>query len=144
MIKTVALRFSDNFAPKSGTIAEHQKIIDSNGYVWYGKMGSRLSKDTIKEILELEEPKFLLINSGKTDRYWMHISDIKIACAEPQYIPEYYRNQTEKFKCWFKITKIELAQKDVMAHCFVTSSGNSLSEASKHSMSPYFKIEYRD
>lgn len=144
MIKTVALRFADNFAPKSGTIAEHQKIIDLNGYVWYGKMGSALSGSIIEEILKLEEPKFLLINSGKFDRYWMYVEDIKKECPEPQYIPEYYRNQTERFKCWFKITKIELAQKDVMAHCFVTSSGNSLSEASKHSMSPYFKIEYRD
>ena len=144
MIKTVALRLADNFAPKSGTIAEHQKIIDSNGYVWYGKMGSALSGSIIEEILKLEEPKFLLINSGKFDRYWMYVEDIKKECTEPQFIPEYYRNQTERFKCWFKITKIELAQKDVMAHCFVTSSGNSLSEASKHSMSPYFKIEYRD
>lgn len=36
-MKTIALRFADNIAPKEGTIAEHEKIIDELGYVWYGK-----------------------------------------------------------------------------------------------------------
>ena len=42
--KTIALRFSDNFAPEIGTIAAHNTMIGLNGYVWYGKLGSRVSK----------------------------------------------------------------------------------------------------
>ena len=42
-MKTIALRFSDNFAPLDGTIAEHKKMIELNGYVWYGKLGLKVS-----------------------------------------------------------------------------------------------------
>ena len=38
---------------------------------------------------------------------------------------------------------LEKAEKDVLSKCFVLSSGDCLSNASKHSMNPYFKIEYR-
>ena len=37
---------------------------------------------------------------------------------------------------------VEEAEKDVMMKCIVPSSGNTLSKASKYSMSPYFRIEY--
>lgn len=38
-MKGVAFRFFEKFAPEDGTIAEHQKIINRLGYVYYGKMG---------------------------------------------------------------------------------------------------------
>ena len=43
-MKTIALRFADNYAPKEGTIKLHQAIINENGYVWYGKFGNTLSQ----------------------------------------------------------------------------------------------------
>ena len=43
-MKTIALRFADNIAPKDGTIAEHEKIIERYGFVWYGKFGARVSE----------------------------------------------------------------------------------------------------
>ena len=49
-MKTIALRFSNNFAPEAGTIAEHQKIIDEIGYVWYGKLGTTVSNIVISQI----------------------------------------------------------------------------------------------
>ena len=39
-MKTVALRFSDNYAPEEGMIFLHQQLIDKYGYVWYGKFGN--------------------------------------------------------------------------------------------------------
>ena len=39
---TIALRFADTFAPSIGTIQAHQEMIDKNGHVWYGKLGSIL------------------------------------------------------------------------------------------------------
>ena len=47
-------------------------------------------------------------------------------------------------KTWFRITKIEDAPSNIMANCVVSSSGALLTEASKHSMSPYFKIEVKE
>ena len=39
MMKTIALRFGETFSPEGGTIKAHQEVIDSCGYVWYGKLG---------------------------------------------------------------------------------------------------------
>lgn len=140
-MKGVALRFFEKFAPEDGTIAEHQKIIDKLGYVYYGKMGNQVSDKNIQILTEQEEIKLLLIHSGKTDRYWATVE--KIIKVQPSFeeFPNYYHDIADKFKTWFKIIKIEDAPKDVMSKCKVASSGTTLGEASKHSMSPYFIIE---
>ena len=49
LIKTVALRFSDNFAPDEGTISVHRNLIKENGYVWYGKLGAAVSNKVQRE-----------------------------------------------------------------------------------------------
>lgn len=143
-MKTIALRFSDNYAPTEGMIYHHQKIIDEYGFCWYGKFGSSISRKIIEEQLKLENPKILLIKSGSSERYWIHFSEYKDKeVPEAKYIPLYYRNQINKIKSWIKVTKFEKADKNVMSKCFVISTGDCLSNASKHCMNPYFKIEYR-
>ena len=142
-MKTIALRFSDNFAPSAGTIAEHRKCIDSKGYVWYGKMGPAVAVKVCKEILENEEPRILLIHSGKSARYWAFIDKISRETPELEGIPDYYRCQVELFHTWFRVIRIVEAEKGVMSSCKVSSSGALLSTTSRSSMSPYFIIEYR-
>ena len=143
-MKTIALRFSDNYAPEEGMLNLHQCLIDKYGYVWYGKFGSKISSEIISEQLKSDDPKFLLIKSGTADRYWAHFEDFtQDDVPDIEKIPEYYRNETEKIGSWFKITRFEKADKNVMSKCFVLSSGDTLSVASRHCMNPYFKIEYR-
>lgn len=140
-MKTIALRFSENFAPSEGTIKAHQDIIDSNGYVWYGKLGTKISNEAKNNILKEDVSKILLIHSGKPDRYWAFIEDILFECpTDIDNIPSYYRNERVKFKTWFKISRFEKAPKDILSNCVVESSKQQLSYVSKFSMSPYFKI----
>ena len=143
-MKTIALRFGEHFSPDCGTIATHQQLIDKLGYVWYGKMGNPVAARIVEELKDQEDTKILLINSGKPDRYWAHIAEIIKETPPEEGIPEYYRNMSEKFKTWFKVTQFEQAPRDIMSKCFVASSGNALGEVSKHSMSPYFIIEYKE
>ena len=143
-MKTIALRFGEHFSPDCGTIAAHQQLIDKLGYVWYGKMGNPVAARIVEELKDQEDTKILLINSGKPDRYWAHIAEIIKETPPEEGIPEYYRNMSEKFKTWFKVTQFEQAPRDIMSKCFVASSGNDLGEVSKHSMSPYFIIEYKE
>ena len=142
-MKTIALRFSDNYAPKEGMIYLHQQLINKKGFVWYGKFGNRISQDIIREQLNTNDPKILLIKSGSVERYWMHFSDYQEETPPLDNIPEYYRNNCSEIKCWFKVILFERAEKDVLSRCFVLSSGDCLSNSSKHSMNPYFKIDYR-
>lgn len=143
-MKTIALRFGEHFSPDCGTIAAHQQLIDKLGYVWYGKMGNPVAARIVEELKGQEDTKILLINSGKADRYWAHVSEIKKETPPLDGIPAYYRDLTEKFKTWFKVTRFEQAPRDIMSKCFVSSSGNALGEVSRHSMSPYFIIDYKE
>lgn len=144
-MKTISLRFADNFAPKSGTIQAHQDIINLYGYVWYGKLGNPVSESYMNDIvLKQSNPRLLLIQSGQSARYWAYVEMYSREIPDLDKIPSYYRNEVEKFKSWFKVTKFGIAEKDVMSKCTVTSSGSKLTYASMHSMNPYFKIDYSE
>ena len=67
-MQTIALRFGETFSPKCGTIAAHQEIINKIGYVWYGKMGSAVSEQTVQSLLKQENARILLISSGRPER----------------------------------------------------------------------------
>ena len=140
-MKTIALRFSNSFAPECGTIQSHQALIEEKGYVWYGKLGTKVSTGIADTILKNDNPRILLIHSGATQRYWAFIDKIEYSIPLLQEIPEYYRDRAAEFKTWFRVRSFILAPKDILSHCIVASSGVSLSQASRHSMSPYFIIE---
>lgn len=141
-MKTIALRFAENIAPMDGTIEEHKKIIEQYGFVWYGKFGARVSEKIRAEILSADDKRVLLIHSGTNKRYWLHVDDISYETPELSGIPEYYRDIAGTVKTWFRVTQIEKADKSIMAKCTVSSSGSPLSAVSRHSMSPYFIIDY--
>ena len=142
-MRTVALRFAENFAPECGTIAAHQEVIDERGFVWYGKLGSPVSAKVAGEILMEDDPCILLIHSGGVERWWAHIEAIKRETPELSEVPSYDRDRAGGFSCWFKVVSFERAGAKVMSSCFVSSSGKVLTEASRHSMSPYFIIDYK-
>ncbi len=141
-MKGIALRFFEKFAPEDGTIAEHKKLLNKNGYVYYGKMGAPVSDKNIDMLMKQDVVRVLLIHSGKTDRYWATVDKIVKQCPPFDTFPSYYHDMADRFTTWFRIIKIETAPKDVMTKCKVASSGANLGVASKHSMSPYFIIEY--
>ena len=141
-MRTIALRFAENFAPACGTIAAHQEVIDDVGHVWYGKLGSTVSARIACEILDNNDPRFLLIHSGGRGRWWGHFEKVQREAQPLDEIPEYYRGKADDFGCWFKVKRFERASADVMSRCVVASSGRTLSTASRLSMSPYFIIDF--
>ena len=142
-MKTLALRFGETFSPECGTIKAHQQVIDTNGFVWYGKTGSPVSDKKISELKKEKTNRILLIHSGGIDRWWAYIDDITKERPDIG-IPEYYKKDAAKFKTWFKITRFKEAPRDVMRKCVVISSKSVLSEASRYSMNPCFYIEYNE
>lgn len=138
---SIALRFTDNFAPIEGTIKAHEEIINKKGCVWYGKLGHPVSDKIICSVLDQDDPKILLILSGGNKRYWAYISDIKKERPSDDAFPSYYQSRVEDFKTWFCVNRFEHADKNVMSKWRVVSSKAKLSDTSKHSMSPYFFIE---
>ena len=143
-MRTIALRFAENFAPEGGTIAAHQEVIDREGSVWYGKFGSPISMAVADAITKADDSRILLVRSGGSERWWAHLDEVQRDRPEEKLIPPYYDRVGDKFSCWFHVTKFERASKDVMQQCIVVSSGRPLSNASRHSMSPYFIIDYNE
>ena len=141
---TIALRFGEQFSPDIGTISAHQDLIVNNGYVWYGKLGAPISNKVVNMISNKEVRRILLISSGKSSRYWAYVTEISKEKPVEGFYPSYYGEKVDKMGTWFKIEKIEKADKNVMSQCVVLSSGSRLSDASKHSMSPYFIVDYRE
>ena len=139
---TIALRFADSIAPECGTIKSHELIIAQLGYVWYGKFGSSISQNAKELVMKSENPKILLIHSGTNSRYWASVLAISNSAPSRDEYPSYYQSQEDRCGSWFKINKIEKASSDVMSKCYVKSSGTTLTNASRHSMSPYFIINY--
>ena len=60
-MRTIALRFSNNFAPECGTIGAHEELISIVGHVWYGKLGTKVSNKAKNEIMANEKPRILFI-----------------------------------------------------------------------------------
>lgn len=143
-MKTISLRYTDKFATSNGTIEEHKRILKEKGFVWYGKMGAPISEKVAQTILDNPLPRFLLIHSGFTDRYWIHIDKISRVQPSKDDYPSYYHEKAEHIGTWFRVISITEADRSVMSRCKVASSGAPLSEVSRHSMNPYFIIEYQD
>lgn len=140
-MRTVALRFADNFAPSEGTIAAHEAVISNKGYVWFGKIGSALSEETIKMILMNQPAKVLLIHSGTTKRYWALVDAITKSFPGDGEFPSYYSDKSSLIKTWFRVIQFIDAPKDILSKCYVISSGELLSNVSRKSLSPFYRIE---
>lgn len=141
-MRSIALRFGENIAPECGNIKAHEDLISRYDEVWYGKFGSPLSNKVIDDILNNDDPKILLIQSGTSNRYWAHIKGISKEMPDLEKVPSYYHHEKARVKTWFNVIEFEKADKDVMSKCTVASSGAVLSRASMHSMSPYFITDY--
>ena len=120
-MRTIALRFSDRFAPNEGTIKVHQELIDKNGSVWFGKLGLPVSEKAVSYILSNDQPRILLIHSGKAERYWAYVRTIQRACPPKEMIPSYYRNDVEQFHTWFQVCSFEKAENDILSKFKVSS-----------------------
>ena len=137
-MRTIALRFSDTFAPKSGTIKEHQKVISKKGFVWYGKLGNKISPKILSEILANGPVKILMIKSGSIERYWATLQEVSY---EKQTVhPEYYGQEASRMNTWLKISNFEPADSNILERCIIPSTGSKLSDIYKKSMGSYFNI----
>ncbi len=139
---TLALRYTDRFAPDCGTIQAHNKLLEQYGFVWFGKIGSRLSDKSCSLVLDNPNPKILLIHGGKTDKYWAYIDKITTEKPDLMFIPEYYHNRIDIIKTWIRIKAFETADDEIMSRCFVVSSGTTLPVASSRFISSFFIIRY--
>ncbi|MDY6846396.1 MAG: hypothetical protein SVP52_04610 [Chloroflexota bacterium] len=145
------IRFSDRLLENRGTIEEHQKVIEKEGAVWFGKMGQPISQNAIDKLNKQVEdniPTFIYLVKGNRRKPTTFISDLVFASKskpeeEMDLIPPYY-NEIEIIqfvKFWAKVTNLhEIDLKD-LTKMGVASSVYPLLETLVKSSSGHFYLQ---
>jgi len=116
MPTSMVLRFRDLV---EDTISEHRKVIEGDGYVWWGwwnKPEERIPRDTFTQFLETIKDNghlwVYLLHSGKRLLYKAQLVDIDVSeteavkgCLEPEKSAGYYSGA--EYKAWFRVAEIE-------------------------------------
>jgi hypothetical protein len=115
---SIILRFRDLSTAPGKTIAEHQKIIMQNGFVWWGwwnKEGERVPEDAFRELnlLSKNNPMgIFLFDTGQNQLRRAKLAEIewdsqlrRIGAPDRAATPDYYGDS--EYFAWFKLTEIE-------------------------------------
>ena len=148
--KHILLRYNDHL--KYDTIKCHKEVIDQSGYVWFGKIGSPVSKEYIascKGLINSEQKIELFLLKSKSNKntlYKTNILDLTNSdltkSTERNFIPEYYRDANYNIKCWFKLNRFLKLPTSYLGKLSVSSSGMSVLESINTSMSGILYVEY--
>ena len=93
------IRFSDRLLEKRRTIEEHQKVIENEGAVWFGKMGQPIAQNSIDKLnkqIDDNIPTYIYLVKGNRRKPSAFISDLIIASKtipeeEMDLISSYYK-----------------------------------------------------
>ena len=110
------LRFSDSLLKDGDTITEHNKVISSEGAVWFGKMGSPVSQNHIDRLnKQVQEgiPTFVYLVKGNRRKSTAFRGSLLLASktlpeGEEHLVSPYYADlDIPKYvKFWVKLTEI--------------------------------------
>jgi len=127
MPTTMALRFRDLVGPPNSTIQRHEELIANSAkkrvwWGWWSKPQEKVPFAVFAEFSKLANGAGLqvfLVDSGQEKLYSAKIDQIFYSPAdqlEPtpdsEHTPAYYK--TEKYKAWFRFSKIEENKKDLI------------------------------
>lgn len=149
------LRFSDELYRTGGVIDKHRAVIETEGAVWWGKLGRAVSRQRLENLeaqLERGVPTFVYLVQGKRTR----LGTQYVACrgdaiafssalppGEESLVPPYYDELELKryIGTWIKLTDIADCPADVLQSYVISSSRAPASESIRTSMAAMFLIE---
>lgn len=148
------VRFSDNLFDVGDAIAKHQEVIDQQGNVWFGKLGTQIAQkaiDAINTQIEKKIPIFLYLVKGNRRKSTFYKSRIIMASSvfpkkEKESIPVYYfeKKIVKQMKSWIKISDIELLTDDEIKSLRVKSSVLDIEETLFRSSAGLFYVVIRN
>lgn len=136
----LVLRYS--LSLKKDIIELHKELIEKNGYVWYGKLGSVTSPKIIAETFVAKKPALLLYTRGNA--YLCGIEQITEKKPIDGY-PQYYDDELLCPSCYYKLTSIDRVDESILDHLYVRSSKRLLSNTlSRQCTSSCFFVSYEE
>jgi|GEM_PF-524360 len=143
--KILLLRYSD--FQGNDTIKEHQKVIETQGYCWFGKFGKKISPKYLSTFMEDNTPcTVFLYTAGVLHKCQMN--EVSYERPDSGY-PDYYDSflfQKENFtpQVFFKLTSIEPITLDSLEQYVVVSSGKAIIYDLKKTISSFIIIQDKD
>jgi hypothetical protein len=144
------IRFSDNLFAVGDAIAKHQEVIQQNGNVWFGKLGTPVGKkaiETINSQIEKNIPSYLYLVKGNRRKSTFYKAKIITLSAEfpkkeKDGIPPYYfeKEIVKYMKFWAKITDIQPLEPDEVKSLRVKSSVLNIEETLFRSSAGLFYV----
>jgi hypothetical protein len=148
------IRFSDNLFEVGDAIARHQEVIQQNGSVWFGKIGTPFSQKAIDIFsLQIEKgiPTYLYLVKGNRKKSTFYKARIitlagEFPKKEKEGIPPYYfeKKIAKQMKSWVKITDIQPLDSDEVKSLRVKSSVLDIEETLFRSSAGLFYVVQRN
>lgn len=137
--KHLLLRYSDKFGP---TIELHNQVVDEKGFVWFGKMGTKLgarwNEVFHQHLLNNQSTIWLYLVKRIGTHYEFHRAKLlEISQKEPDDgIPSYYRDHAllSQMSCFFRCERIRRCSKLEVRNIRLASSGAPATETLAGSM----------
>jgi hypothetical protein len=141
---SVAIRYGEHIAPREGTVAAHQTVVDRAGYAWYGKFGLPLSEQRLALLMsQRDDGRLLLFLLCKWDLTLAEVDQVArtIPPSELAFVPAYYREKFSDVGTWLRVRRfVPLSGIGIATQLRIQSSGRPLSEAISSSASPMFYV----
>lgn len=144
------VRFADSFLKEGDTIENHKKVIEHEGAVWFGKMGSPVSQnhiDTLNMQVKEKKPTYIFLVKGNRRKSTVYRCKLAVASktlleSERHLVPAYYAElEIPKYvKFWVKLTDIEHIEFAKLENMRVASSVLPIGETLYKSSSGHFII----
>lgn len=132
-------------------INEHSKIIKDNGYVWVLKMGRKINKEYLKEIIK-NQTGLIIKKPSRSDNRLFYCKLESIDYDNSNLFPDYYYDflsyngyklsDLNNNSSWFKISEISLIPNDIIDNFVVSKNENDLKSAALNSRTPYIFCKY--
>lgn len=145
------IRFSDNLFQDIDTINEHLKVINQNGAVWFGKMGSTIAQQHIDIInhqcAEGIHTYIYLVKGHRRTSTSFRCLAMNVGKSFPKkeekLIPKYYYEKEilKYIKFWAKLSNITLLKKGDLQKIRVASSIYPIGESLYKSSSGHFIVK---
>jgi hypothetical protein len=146
-IEHIALRVAK--MDENDPFEELIKLIDINGFAWFGKIGRPINLQKAKRILVKEGDQrgsLLLVckrprqKTGVYDYRWFDVEKISFKPPPSGTYPEYYRPKLKQFRMWFCL-RTPKGRRPSIDELVTTSSRQNLTETLSYSMSAHFYCE---
>ena len=145
----LVVRFSDTMFGVGNVVARHNEVIETQGAVWFGKLGQTISQtrvDALNNQIEKGIPTFLYLVKGNRKKSTAYRTTLlQVSKEKPEdttSIPAYYveKDLLKYMKAWMKIGQIDSIDMVEMDGLRAISSVYPITETLAKSSSGYFLV----